>query len=497
MQARHVVKTAFTVVCVLLIGFGTSSAQTNVELIIDDSGSMGQQIEGGKKIVVAKQVFSGLIKDLPPDANVAVRTYGRQKPSREHDCTDMELMTPFGPNNPDRVLPGVQALKTNGMTPIAASLEEAAKDFAGKEGQNNIIVLMSDGEEDCGGDPCAAAMRVHNAGIHLQVNVIGLHVQPKERTQLACVADAGGGKYYDAASASELKVAASEVKERIAMAATPAPTPAPSPSSTPTPYVKAEEGLYGDPIRGGDRFDKPVPLPTGKLFHLDHDQKGGNYDFFTVNARGGQSILLTIKSGPSGYCSGSIDDHGRTQIVSVNVVGNARTESKGQADVGDQQDGTYYVLIGNSEWPTNTDGTFRVDLVDNSDAGSGRAAGKDESRALEIKPGTYLSNYMSEVRPLAVFKFKATGGKSYQFKARPAKADGSINLTAVNDDGVDLGSGSSTNKGAVASIDKLTLPKDGYIYVKVQYGEWSSKAGHYAIALGEGQVDSPHPAPEQ
>ena len=138
-------------------------------------------------------MFSGLIQDLPSNAQIAVRTYGRQQPSAKRDCGDMDLMIPFGPNTADRVLPGVKALKPNGITPIAASLQAAAKDFAGKEGQNNIIVLLSDGEEDCNGDPCAAAKAVHEAGIHLQVNVIGLHVQPKERTQLQCVADAGGG----------------------------------------------------------------------------------------------------------------------------------------------------------------------------------------------------------------------------------------------------------------------------------------------------------------
>ena len=471
-----------------------AAQQTNIELIIDDSGSMAQHVVGGRKIDVAKQVLSGLVQDLPADSQIAVRTYGRQRPSHDHDCADMELMTPFGPNTATRVLPGVNALKPNGMTPIAASLEAAAKDFAGKEGQNNIIILLTDGEEDCNGDPCAASKAAREAGIRLQVNVIGFHVMDKERPQLQCIANAGGGKYYDAKDAAGLKIAASEVKEKIVQAAPP-PPPA-SPTSTPTPYVKAEEGLYGDPIRGGDSFDKTVPLPSGKLFHLDHDQQAGKYDFFAVTARGGQSILLTIKSGPSGYCSGIIDGHDRTQLVAANVVANARSEARAQADVGDQQDGTYYILIGNNEWPSNMDGTFRVDLINNYDAGSDRAAGKDESRALEITPGTYLTNYMSDVRPIAVFKFKATGGKSYQFKARSARADGSIDLTAVNDDGVNLGSGSSPNKGAVALLDKLTLPKDGYIYVKVQYGEWSSKAGHYGIALGEGQVESPHPLPE-
>jgi len=204
-----------------------SSGHTNVELIIDDSGSMAQKIGGGKKIDVAKQVLSGLVQDLPADSIVAVRTYGRRQPSSARDCGDMELLIPFGPNTAARVLPGVQALKPNGMTPIAASLDAAAKDFTGMEGQNNIVLLLSDGEEDCHGDPCAAAKALHEAGIHLEISVIGLHVTPAEREQLECVANAGGGKYYDAADAKQLKVAASEVKERVAAAPAPAPVEPP------------------------------------------------------------------------------------------------------------------------------------------------------------------------------------------------------------------------------------------------------------------------------
>ncbi len=51
---------------------------------------------------------------------------------------------------------------------------------------------------------------------------------------------------------------------------------------------------------------------------------------------------------------------------------------------------------------------------------------------------------------------------------------------------MNLGSGNSPNAGAVATLDKLTIPKDGYIYITVQSGEWGSKTGHYGIALGEG-----------
>lgn len=50
----------------------------------------------------------------------------------------------------------------------------------------------------------------------------------KERPQLQCIANAGGGKYYDAKNAAELKVAASAVERSIAAAPTPAATATPS-----------------------------------------------------------------------------------------------------------------------------------------------------------------------------------------------------------------------------------------------------------------------------
>jgi hypothetical protein len=45
-------------------------------------------------------------------------------------------------------------------------------------------------------------------------------------------------------------------------------------------------------------------------------------------------------------------------------------------------------------------------------AGSDRDAGSDESRAIEIKPGTYLHNYLSDIDTIDVFKFKASGARA-------------------------------------------------------------------------------------
>lgn len=199
-----------------------AAEQTNVELIIDASGSMAARMGGRSKMDIAKEVMLGLAADLPADAQVAVRTYGHR---RKDDCNDIELLAPLGPKGSAPLDAKVKALRPLGMTPLAASLEAAGKDFAGREGQRNVILLVTDGEETCKGDPCAVAQRLRQAGIQVETNVIGFDVKASERKQLECIARDGGGKYYHAANAKEFQLAAAEVKQQVAAAA---PAPAPS-----------------------------------------------------------------------------------------------------------------------------------------------------------------------------------------------------------------------------------------------------------------------------
>jgi len=483
------------IVLPLLFTARLASAATNVELIVDDSGSMAQHVTGGRKIDVAKQVLPGLIQDLPADAQIAVRTYGRQRPAHDRDCADMELLTPFGANTSARILPGVNALKPNGMTPIAASLSSAAKDFADKESQNNIIILLTDGEEDCNGDPCAASKALHDAGIHLQVNVIGFNVTDKERPQLKCIADAASGKYYDAKDAAGLKLAASEVKERVV--ATPAPaTPSPAPTATETPFVKPAEPLYGTPIHGGNSFNDGVEPKTGTLYRLDYDQPDGRQDFFKVQVKGGQQLLVTVTGGNAHGIQAEIDDSSRQREGSPAGVG-PRAKAQLSLDVADGKDGWYYVLIGRTPYAlTGQDATFQVDLVNQFDAGTDRDAGASEDRALEIKPGVYPQNNMNDADTLDVFKFTAEAGKTYQFKARPAADGAYMTLSAEDGDGVSLGSGQSPNAGALAKLENLKLAKTGAIFVRVAFDRnYGRPAGDYSIAVGPGDIDSPPKPP--
>ena len=77
------------------------------------------------------------------------------------------------------------------------------------------IVLVSDGEETCHADPCGAVKSLKTSGIKFILHVVGFGVDAKEKEQLTCLAEAGGGQYFGASNAALLLSALETVKEDI------------------------------------------------------------------------------------------------------------------------------------------------------------------------------------------------------------------------------------------------------------------------------------------
>ena len=200
----------------------SSGGTSNIELIIDASGSMAAKIGGRTKMDIAKQALTELLLSIPSATNVAVRAYGHHK---KDDCSDIELLSGFGEARSE-VPAKISSLKPLGKTPLSASIAAAAKHFTGLEGQDNTIILITDGEETCNADPCATAKLAHESGIKVKINVIGFKIDPKERAQLECIANAGGGKYVSANDAAELTAATQQVAQVKA---------APAPAATANP----------------------------------------------------------------------------------------------------------------------------------------------------------------------------------------------------------------------------------------------------------------------
>jgi Ca-activated chloride channel homolog len=182
----------------------------NLIFILDASGSMAAQVQGRIKIDVAKEVLSSLIKDLPMSANVGLVAYGHRQ---KGDCSDVQELSPLGPINKEELISAIGGIHPKGMTPITFSVQKVAEGLKGIANETTII-LVSDGEETCKGDPCALVRELKASGIKFVMHVIGFDVNEKQKAQLSCIARAGGGTYFTARNAAELSTVAKKVVEK-------------------------------------------------------------------------------------------------------------------------------------------------------------------------------------------------------------------------------------------------------------------------------------------
>ena len=172
----------------------------NLLFILDASGSMWGRVDGTPKIVVAKDVMSGLVRALPDDAKAGLIAYGHH---RKGDCTDIESLVALGPLDRDAMIEQIEGLNAKGMTPLTDSVRQAIEQLRLTE-QSASVVLVSDGLESCDGDPCAAVRAARESGVDFRLHVVGFDLGDTDTEQLQCMADAGGGRFFSASNADEL-----------------------------------------------------------------------------------------------------------------------------------------------------------------------------------------------------------------------------------------------------------------------------------------------------
>lgn len=175
---------------------------TRILFIFDCSYSMYGKWQSDSKIVIANRLIGEMLDSLEkvPNLELALRLFGHQKNYPPQDCDDSKLEIPFGPNNAKKIKQKLKATNPRGTTPIAMSLERAANDFPPCERCRNIIILITDGIEECNGDPCAASLALQKKGIVLKPFIIGIGKNFEDA--FGCV-----GTYFDGTTEQGFKSA--------------------------------------------------------------------------------------------------------------------------------------------------------------------------------------------------------------------------------------------------------------------------------------------------
>ncbi len=176
--------------------------ETRILIIFDESNSMNGQWETGKKIDIARKMLLDILDSLEQIDNIqlALRMYGHQYHVPPQRCSDTKLEVPFGPDNIEQIRQKLINTEPKGTTPIARSLEACARDFPKSTASKNIVILITDGIEECDGDPCAVALALQSRGIVLKPYIIGVGLDVELIDAFSCV-----GTFFNADKEDKLK----------------------------------------------------------------------------------------------------------------------------------------------------------------------------------------------------------------------------------------------------------------------------------------------------
>ena len=195
---------------------GPGAPPTRVIVMIDGSGSMAGQMGGRTKLELAREAALGFVDGLPPSVQTSLLVFGQQgnnsQAGKGKSCSAIDVLAPMSADR-ERLRTALGQVRAVGWTPLAAGLDRAeALLAASATSGEQVIYVVSDGEETCGGDPVAVARRINSGRTRAIVNVIGFNLPSAEAAKLTAVAHAGGGGFVNVSNAAEMAESA-QVRE--------------------------------------------------------------------------------------------------------------------------------------------------------------------------------------------------------------------------------------------------------------------------------------------
>lgn len=190
-----------------------STTRLLVELILDASGSMNGFLGTDSKIEMVKALIADLSRQWAssnnPPVELGIRVFGAKEPITQGKCDDTELLYPIGSIDLGAIKKSLTLLRAQGTNPIALAIEKGAEDLSAQVNGDRIIILLTDGKESCGQDPCAAAKLVYDRS-SIIVHVVAFDVAAADEASIKCIADSSRGRFLLARSKEELASALDE-----------------------------------------------------------------------------------------------------------------------------------------------------------------------------------------------------------------------------------------------------------------------------------------------
>jgi hypothetical protein len=199
---------------------------SNTIIIYDASGSMRRPLSDKDKTpryVPAQKAISDFIKKANAEDFFGLVVFGSRLPSgpekskqRAKSCGEIESVLPLQKLDKDVMIDSIAKLKKTdhkGDTPVEQALRFAAEKLKDKPGEKKIV-LVTDGDDECGGEADRGAREAAKQGVKIYTLAFGIGVDrngkldearaAQIRQVLQDCANAGGGLFFDTKGADDL-----------------------------------------------------------------------------------------------------------------------------------------------------------------------------------------------------------------------------------------------------------------------------------------------------
>ena len=205
---QYIMKTGL----VLLLLAATVSAGSFL-VIMDASTSMDDLLPTGESRLEAAKAAAIDFIDASQGDEFAVMKFNGCEDGGDPQTGDIRVIRGLT-SDKQALRSAIQGIGTGSWTPITEAIIEGREYVKSEMNGKGTIILLTDGEENCGGDPVLEAQKTTDEGIAV-INVISYSLadDPAAKAQHQQIAAAGGGKYYTAENKDELKQAFQKIEQ--------------------------------------------------------------------------------------------------------------------------------------------------------------------------------------------------------------------------------------------------------------------------------------------
>ncbi len=196
----------------------SQSKKANVIVFLNITDSMGKEENGKSKFQEAKEALKKFAASLPSDANLSVGIFGHKAVVDNNPlakCKSPEIIYPKQPYNAQKLQAALeQTYPAAAESPLSLAVRSTFEQTDSTA--RNVVIIITDQADQCGGDPVREAEEIHFSKQVSTFQVIGLDVSTKDEIELKQLATTAGGNFSKTSDQQEIEETLGSIQKEIA-----------------------------------------------------------------------------------------------------------------------------------------------------------------------------------------------------------------------------------------------------------------------------------------